>query len=49
MEGTELTVIEPNGNTPSAMYRVATDVAGICSDIVQQTAKKIQSKKYVVH
>jgi hypothetical protein len=47
MEGTELTVIEPNGNTPSAMYRVATDVAGICSDIVQRTAKKIQSKKYV--
>jgi hypothetical protein len=47
MEGTELTVIESTANTPREMYRVATDVAGICKDIVQKTAKKIQSKKYV--
>lgn len=53
MEGSNaLAVIDQPGVTivtaaPREMYRVATDVAGVCGDIVQKTAKQIQRKKYV--
>lgn len=41
-EGTELA---PRG--PQELMRQATDVAGVCKEIVAKTAKKIQGRKYV--
>lgn len=34
--------------SPVEMYRVATDAAGVCGEIVRRTARQIQRKKYVV-
>lgn len=41
-EGKELVAVNPG-----EMFRVATDVAGVCREIVQKTAVNIQGKKYV--
>ena len=41
---TELAVIEQN---PAALFNRATDVAGVCSEIVKRTAQTIQGRKYV--
>jgi hypothetical protein len=44
-----LAVLErvPEGETPSALMRRATDVAGVCREIVMRTAMDLQGKKYV--
>lgn len=41
-ETTELAVVKP-----SELMRQASDVAGVCREIVAKTAKKIQGRKYV--
>jgi hypothetical protein len=48
-EATALAVLEraPEGETPSALMRRATDVAGVCREIVMRTAMDLQGKKYV--
>lgn len=44
-----LAVLEktPEGDTPTALMRRATDVAGVCREIVMRTAMNLQGKKYV--
>lgn len=47
-EMTALTVLErPEGESPSALMRRATDVAGVCREIVMRTAMDLKGKKYV--
>lgn len=48
-EATALTVLEraPEGETPSVLMRRASDVAGVCREIVMRTAMDLQGKKYV--
>ena len=47
MNDTALTVIEPSHENPAALMRQATDVAGVCREIVLRTACNIQGRKYV--
>jgi hypothetical protein len=46
MESTQLSV-SSGTNTVAAYHRQATDVAGVCKDIVHQTAQSIGGRKYV--
>ena len=46
MESTQLSV-SSGTNTVAAYHRQATDVAGVCKDIVHQTAQTIGGRKYV--
>jgi hypothetical protein len=48
MSETALALLEkPTEETPSALMRRATDVAGVCKEIVMRTAMELQGKKYV--
>ena len=46
MENNQI-VVSSGTNTVAAYHRQATDVAGVCKDIVHQTAQAIQGRKYV--
>lgn len=43
----EMVKAEAQPVAPQQMYRMATDVAGVCKEIVSKTAKKIGNRKYV--
>lgn len=40
-------VEQPSGEKPSALMQRATDVAGVCGEIVKRTAMEIRGRKYV--
>ena len=46
MESNQI-VVSSGSNTVAAYHKQATDVAGVCKDIVQETAQKIGGRKYV--
>lgn len=46
-ETAALTVIEGSKTHPGQLMRQATDVAGVCGEIVKRTAQNIQGRKYV--
>jgi len=46
METNQL-VVSSGSNSVAAYHKQATDVAGVCKDIVQETAQKIGGRKYV--
>jgi len=43
----ELAVIESKAIAPTEAYRQATDVAGVCKELVVRTAVSIQGRKYI--
>ncbi len=46
MESNQI-VVSSGSNSVAAYHKQATDVAGVCKDIVQETAQKIGGRKYV--